>query len=78
MTNIYVMDEKTGKIEMTCAYSVGPKQAMINYIMQYIKHNWNVWQYPEQIDGVRESTKAKDHFYYDDIRHGKIIASYPA
>lgn len=77
MTTIFVIDEKTGKVVGTCAYSVGPKKAIVNYIMQYIKNNWNTWQYPEYIDGVRQSIKAPNRYYYDDISNGKIIAAYP-
>ena len=77
MTTIFVVDEKTGKVERKCSYSVDPEKAIVNYIMQYIKNNWNTWQYPEYIESVRQSTKAPGHYYYDDVPNGKIIYAYP-
>ena len=38
MTDIYTMDEKTGKIERAAVYSLDPKQAIIAYIMQARKN----------------------------------------
>jgi hypothetical protein len=76
MTNIFVMDEQSGKIMIKATYSLDPKRAIIAYIMQS-RSNWNTWEYPEDIAGIRESTKAANHFYYDDIKHNLIIAAYP-
>ena len=73
---IYEMDEKTGKIERKAEYSCEPKQALICYIEQK-KGNYNTWEYPKHIDGVRESPTLKNHFYYDSIKKRKIFTSYP-
>ena len=76
MTQIYEMNENTGHIENKATYSLDPKAAMIAYIEQ--KHgNMNTWNYPKAIEGIRESKTVKDHFYYDDIPNGVIIAAYP-
>lgn len=77
MTTIFVVDEKTGEVERKCSYSVDPEKAIVNYIMQYIKNNWNTWQYPKYIEGVRQSINAPGHYYYDDVPNGKIICAYP-
>jgi hypothetical protein len=75
-TTIYKMDEKTGKIDRQATYTVPGKQAIINYIMQYIKHNFNTWQYPQDINGIRESDSRKHTYYYDDIPNNSIIMAY--
>ena len=77
MTNIFTMDEQSGKIMRTASYSLDPKQALIAYVMQS-RGNMNTWEYPTDLQGIRESTKAANHFYYDDIKHNLIIAAYPA
>jgi len=65
-----------GKITKKAEYTVDPQKALINYIMQYKRNNWNTWQYPHTIEGIRESGTVKNHFYYDD--GSLVIASYPA
>lgn len=76
MTDVYTMDEKTGKIDRVATYSIGPKQALIAFIMQS-KKNMNFWTYPQHIEGMRESTKKADHWYFDDIANSRILAAYP-
>lgn len=76
MTDIYTMDEKTGKIERAAVYSLDPKQAIIAYIMQARK-NFNTWNYPADMPGIRESGRRVNHLYYDDMANGRIIAAYP-
>lgn len=76
MTQIYEMNERTGHIENKASYSLDPKSAIIAYIEQ--KHgNMNTWEYPRNISGIRESQTVKNHYYYNDIPNGVIIASYP-
>lgn len=76
MTDIYTMDEKTGKVERVAVYSLNPKQAIIAYVMQSRK-NFNSWEYPASIPGIRESGRRVNHYYYDDMANGRIIAAYP-
>lgn len=76
MTNIFVIDEQSGKIMRKATYSLDPKKALIAYVMQS-RGNMNTWEYPESLDGIRESKKAANHFYYDDLKHNLIIAAYP-
>jgi len=77
MTSIFEMNEKTGKIDRVASYSIDPKKALICYIMQSRK-NFNTWEYPEHIEGIRESRTVSDHWYFDDIPNNRILASYPA
>lgn len=73
---IYTLDESgIYGVVPRAVYSCTPKKALINYIMQTIKHNFNTWSYPENIDGIGESATAKDHWYYN--YNGVCIASYP-
>jgi hypothetical protein len=72
---IYELDEQ-GNITEKAIYTVTPKQALINYIMQFKKKNHNFWMYPETLEGIRESKTVKDHWYFD--YNNIVIASYPA
>jgi hypothetical protein len=71
------MDEKTGKITRQATYSTDSKQSLINFIMQDIRGNYNTWEYPTNIEGIRESPTVANHYYYDDMKNNRIIASYP-
>lgn len=72
---IFELNE-SGNIERKAEYTTEPKQALINYVMQFKKNNFNTWDYPKELNGIVESKKAKDHFYYD--YENIVIASYPA
>lgn len=65
-----------GIIKKIAEYSCNPQEALINYIMQYKCNNWNTWEYPKMLKGIRESKTVKNHFYFD---YGNtVIAAYPA
>lgn len=72
---IYELDEN-GKIEKKAEYTCNTKQALINYIMQFKKKNFNTWAYPETLTGMRESPKKDNAYYYD--YNNLVIASYPS
>jgi len=72
---IYELDEN-GKLEKKAEYACSTKQALINYIMQFKKKNFNTWTYPKELKGMRESPTAKNHYYYD--YDNLVIASYPS
>lgn len=76
-TSIYECDSN-GKISKLAEYSVEPEQALINYIQQYIKGNWNTANYPKHMKSIRESRIKKNHFYFDDIPNDRVITAYPA
>ena len=71
---IYELDEQ-GIITKKAEYTVTAKQALINYVMQFKNKNFNTWQYPDTLQGMRESPTVKDHWYYD--YKNIVIASYP-
>ena len=75
LTLIYEMDEKTGNIEKKSEYTIEGKKALIAYIMQ-LQKNFNTWDYPNDIKGIRESKVKKNHFYFDDNKRNIIIAAY--
>ena len=72
---IYELDEN-GKIEKKAEYTCNTKQALINYVMQFKKKNFNTWAYPKALTGMRESPKKDNAYYYD--YDNIVIASYPS
>ena len=74
---IYELKEGNPNMRKIAAYSISPKKALICYIMQYIYNDFNTWEYPEELDGIRASDTVKDHWYYDDIPGRRVIAAYP-
>lgn len=77
MSTIYACDEKTGKINRLCSYSISPKRALVTFIMQFLRRNYNTWEYPDSIPGMRESSTVKDHWYFDDFENQRVLAAYP-
>ena len=72
---IYELNEN-GKIEKKAEYTCNTKQALINYVMQFKKKNFNTWEYPETLQGMRESPTKDNSYYYD--YDNLVIASYPS
>jgi hypothetical protein len=73
MTTIYELNSE-GNIIEKAQYTIEPKKALIAYIMQAKKNN-NTWQYPEHIDGIKESQTKRNHYYYD--MGNIVLAAYP-
>lgn len=76
MKSIIYELEENGNIIEKAIYTCDSKKALINYVMQFKRKNFNTWTYPETLTGITESKKAKDHWYYD--YNNIVIASYPA
>lgn len=76
MATIYILSEN-GDIKKTAEYSIGPKAALIAFVRQ-MAGDYNTMSYPENIPGMRESTTAADHWYFDDTRYNQVIAAYPS
>ena len=74
MLSIIYELEENGKITEKAIYTCNSKKALINYVMQFKQKNFNTWTYPETLEGMRESPKKDNAFYYDYI----VIASYPS
>ena len=80
---IYTLTEGEPGVRKRVEYTLPPKQALVCYVEQYINNNWNTWEYPEEIKGMRESQTVKDHWYYDVFRKrlsdkNMVVAAYPA
>ena len=77
LTCIFELKENDGTIHKVAEYNLPPKQAMVAYVEQSINKNFNTFTYPNTIKGIRQSPTVPDHWYYDDIRGGRVIAAYP-
>lgn len=82
-TVIYTLTEGEPGVRKRVEYTLPPKKALVCYVEQYINNNWNTWEYPEEIKGMRESQTIKDHWYYDVFRKSlsdknMVVAAYPA
>lgn len=80
ITAIFKLEENNNRIIKIAEYALKPKEALRNYIMQFIKNDMNFWDYPECVEGMRESKTAPGRWYYDitDPAHGcGVLAAYP-
>lgn len=50
------------------------KKAIICFLKQEIDHNYNTWDYPNDIDGIYKSKSIKDRIYYD-LSDNQVIYS---
>lgn len=78
---IWILEEGKG-YRCAAEYSLPPKAAMVAYIKQYVENNWNTWEYPDVIEGMRESDTVADHWYFDlykskGAKMNANIAAYP-
>ncbi len=81
MTQIYELKDGDTEIRKVASYMLPPKKALVNYIMQSEKKDYNWWNYPETIEGIRESDTVKNHWYYDTFSErgeSKVLAAFPA
>ena len=62
LSEILILETGKPEIKQAAIYSQEPKKALICYIMQYINHNFNTWEYPETLPGIRESKIRKNCF----------------
>ena len=75
MTMIYKLDIGRPGPEKVAEYSLTPKEALVNFIEQFLKGNYQFWKYPEEIKGMRESSTAPGNWYYD--TGDTVYAAYP-
>ena len=71
---IYELNEN-GDVTEKARYSIDTKQALIAYIMQK-QNNFNTWEYPTELKGIRESKTKQNHYYFD-YNENIVIGSYP-
>ncbi len=72
---IFILEEGDPEIKKVAEYSLTPKQALVNYVKQYLEKNFSTWTYPAILPGMRESRMVKDHWYYD--AEGTVISAVP-
>ena len=75
MSMIYELMERGG-LRKVAEYSLPPKAALVAFIEQDVRKNFQTWNYPTLIDGMREG--ARGHWYYDDFTGKRVLAAYPA
>ena len=83
MSTIWMLEEGDPNPKLVAEYSLPPKAALVAYVEQKYRNNLNTWEYPEQLEGMRESSTLADHWYYDlfKTRGDKInavVAAYPS
>ena len=81
-TVIWKLEEGDPNMQQVAVFTLPPKEALVAYIKQNIENNYNTWEYPEIIKGMRESDTLADHWYYDVFkqRNGEyngVLAAYP-
>lgn len=83
ISTIFILEEGDPDIKKVAEYSKEPKQALICWLQQNICHNYNTWQYPEEMIGMRESDTLPDHWYFDLFKSrgdsmNAVVCAYPA
>ena len=80
-STIYELKEGASAPEKKAVYSLPPQKALVCYIVQFLKHDMNTAGYPDKISGMRESSVAKNHWYYDESASvfgvNGVLAAYP-
>ena len=79
---IYILEEGNPQMRKVAEYSTSPKEALVAYVEQFVFENFNTWEYPEKIEGMRESSTLADHWYFDlwkskGYKRNSVIAAYP-
>lgn len=62
-----------GNIKELTSYSLNPKDALIAYYMQQEKKNYSTWDYPKELDNIKERKSGKGYYYTQG--NGNIIVS---
>ena len=62
MTTIFTLDT-AGNISTKAVYSMDAKRALIAYIRQALFDDYNTWDYPDDLDGIKESTRPGKYYY---------------
>ena len=59
-----LFDARKGEFVKEEIYTLSPRKAMINAVMQY-KWNFNTQDYPSKLDGIYKSNVIKDRLLYN-------------
>lgn len=73
---VSLFDASKGYYVKEARYTLPPMEAMIAAVEQY-KGNYNTWEYPKKLDGVRKSNFVKGRLLYD-LTENLILESQPA
>lgn len=65
MVTVIVKLCKDGSIERVVEYTTPPRQAMVDFIMQILRNDYNTWTYPCWIDGMYVSKNNPNQYYYE-------------
>ncbi len=82
VSTIYELTEGDPRMRKVAIYTLPPKQALIAYIEQRLYNNFNTSEYPDDFEGIRESSTISNHFYFDKKKcvyggYESVFASYP-
>lgn len=77
---VYCLTEN-GDISCVATYSksMTAKQALRNYIMQFLKHEMNTWDYPEEVKGMWKAASDfcdRERWYFTDTNNGNTYSCY--
>ena len=64
-TLINKYEQATGNLIHSAVYTTNARKALINYVMQEVNCNFNTWKYPEDIEGIKESTIKQSVLYFE-------------
>ena len=65
MTCIYELRDD-GKMSRVAEYTLPAKKALVCYIRQHLNNDYSWWNYPEEIQGMRQSEFKSSVWEYDD------------
>lgn len=75
-TNIFKCDGD-GNIVQLAVYSLNPEEALIAWIYQNLRNDFNTWDYPKHMKGVKPCKRGTG-YYYEDRKTDTVYAAYPA
>ncbi len=58
-SKVIVYDEETTQELSQVHYDLPPKKALIAYVCQFIEKNNNTWNYPDDMEEIRQRAKRK-------------------
>lgn len=61
---VMLFDACQGKFIKEAIYTLPPRKALINAVMQY-NGDYNWWNYPKDLEGIHNSPCIKDRLLYD-------------
>ena len=74
MTTVIRKLDSEGEFHDLASYGLDPKRALIAYYMQNEKNSFNTWDYPENVDQIKERTMQLGYYYNkgDDVIYSRL------